>query len=248
MYVHSSPASDLSHSPSGLFSVTIRQALFIAPCSHAFHYKCIRPLLEKHATAFSCPLCRSFADLDEDVEVEQEAEDEDEDEDVEWEDVASAPPPVATTISARHLASPPPLARDGAETEVETDLLGNEHRSSRRPRPSVRTDGHIMIPPMDPLMDLSEHIDFDAVMLDADAEGGDADDADSENLDRLIASGYIRRANGFGLHFIGNSSGAQDVGSEGYRSPSASAEGGGLVVHGSIISGAEPVISGKRKR
>ncbi|KAI6039102.1 hypothetical protein EDC04DRAFT_3012321 [Pisolithus marmoratus] len=57
-----------------LFAVTIRQALFIAPCSHAFHYKCIRPLLEKHTTAFSCPLCRSFADLEEDVEVEPEAE------------------------------------------------------------------------------------------------------------------------------------------------------------------------------
>ncbi|KAF8552308.1 hypothetical protein OG21DRAFT_1384005, partial [Imleria badia] len=67
-----------------LFSVTIRQALFIAPCSHAFHYKCIRPLLEKHASAFSCPLCRSFADLDEDVEVEHEPEPEDED--IDWED------------------------------------------------------------------------------------------------------------------------------------------------------------------
>ncbi|KAG6818768.1 hypothetical protein H0H93_001980, partial [Arthromyces matolae] len=53
-----------------LFSVTIRQALFIAPCSHTFHYKCIRPLLETHHPAFSCPLCRTFADLEEDVEVE----------------------------------------------------------------------------------------------------------------------------------------------------------------------------------
>ncbi|KAM6490920.1 hypothetical protein JOM56_013624 [Amanita muscaria] len=39
---------------------TIRQALFIAPCSHT----------EAHHPAFSCPLCRTFADLDEDVEVE----------------------------------------------------------------------------------------------------------------------------------------------------------------------------------
>ncbi|KAG5351227.1 hypothetical protein C0989_007382 [Termitomyces sp. Mn162] len=57
-----------------LFSVTIRQALFIAPCSHTFHYKCIRPLLETHHPAFSCPLCRTYADLEEDVEVEAEAE------------------------------------------------------------------------------------------------------------------------------------------------------------------------------
>ncbi|KAF9261635.1 hypothetical protein L218DRAFT_905014 [Marasmius fiardii PR-910] len=59
-----------------LFGVTIRQALFIAPCSHTFHYKCIRPLLENHHPAFSCPLCRTFADLEEDVEVEIEYEEE----------------------------------------------------------------------------------------------------------------------------------------------------------------------------
>ncbi|KAG5651138.1 hypothetical protein H0H81_009749 [Sphagnurus paluster] len=63
-----------------LFGVTIRQALFIAPCSHTFHYKCIRPLLESHHPAFSCPLCRTFADLEEDVEVEVEVEVEYEDE------------------------------------------------------------------------------------------------------------------------------------------------------------------------
>ncbi|PWZ00242.1 hypothetical protein BCV70DRAFT_151914, partial [Testicularia cyperi] len=51
-----------------LFSVTVCQALFIAPCSHVFHYKCIRPLLNLHHPGFSCPLCRTFADLDADVE------------------------------------------------------------------------------------------------------------------------------------------------------------------------------------
>ncbi|EIN05625.1 SMAD/FHA domain-containing protein [Punctularia strigosozonata HHB-11173 SS5] len=60
-----------------LFSVTIQQSLFIAPCSHAFHYKCIRPLLDAHYPSFSCPLCRTYADLEADVEVDN---DEDEDE------------------------------------------------------------------------------------------------------------------------------------------------------------------------
>ncbi|KIY47743.1 SMAD/FHA domain-containing protein, partial [Fistulina hepatica ATCC 64428] len=63
-----------------LFAVTIRQALFIAPCSHTFHYKCIRPLLDAHHPAFTCPLCRTFSDLEEDVEVDMvdglEADDE----------------------------------------------------------------------------------------------------------------------------------------------------------------------------
>lgn len=56
-----------------LFSVTVCQSLFIAPCSHVFHYKCIRPLLQKHHPAFSCPLCRTYADLEADVEEEEEA-------------------------------------------------------------------------------------------------------------------------------------------------------------------------------
>ncbi|CAG8605719.1 5632_t:CDS:2 [Dentiscutata erythropus] len=40
------------------------QALFLAPCCHIFHYKCIRPLLVNHHPGFLCPLCRSFADLE----------------------------------------------------------------------------------------------------------------------------------------------------------------------------------------
>ncbi len=55
----------------GLFSVTVCQSLFIAPCSHVFHYKCIRPLLLRHHPGFSCPLCRTFADLEADVEEDE---------------------------------------------------------------------------------------------------------------------------------------------------------------------------------
>ncbi|RIA83991.1 hypothetical protein C1645_742686 [Glomus cerebriforme] len=40
------------------------QALFLAPCSHVFHYKCIRPLLINTHPGLSCPLCRSYADLE----------------------------------------------------------------------------------------------------------------------------------------------------------------------------------------
>jgi hypothetical protein len=57
-----------------LFSIAIRQALFIVPCSHTFYYKCIQPLLSIHHPAFSCPLCRTYTDLEENVEVENKAE------------------------------------------------------------------------------------------------------------------------------------------------------------------------------
>lgn len=57
-----------------LFGVTVCQALFIAPCSHVYHFKCIRPLLQMHHPGFSCPLCRTFADLEADVETEDQPE------------------------------------------------------------------------------------------------------------------------------------------------------------------------------
>lgn len=45
------------------------QSLFVAPCSHTWHYKCIRELLigPSHPI-FTCPNCRAAADLDADVE------------------------------------------------------------------------------------------------------------------------------------------------------------------------------------
>lgn len=72
----------------GLYPVTVCQALFIAPCSHVTvrflspltnlipahrplqHFKCIRPLLLKNYPGFSCPLCRTYADLEADVEID----------------------------------------------------------------------------------------------------------------------------------------------------------------------------------
>lgn len=46
------------------------QCLFVAPCSHVWHYKCIRPLVEKEYPTFLCPNCRAIADLESDIEDE----------------------------------------------------------------------------------------------------------------------------------------------------------------------------------
>ncbi|GAN06789.1 SMAD/FHA domain-containing protein [Mucor ambiguus] len=54
-----------------LFAIAPFQALFVAPCSHTFHYKCLRPLLLNHP-GFACPLCRNYADLDASVSLEVE--------------------------------------------------------------------------------------------------------------------------------------------------------------------------------
>lgn len=46
------------------------QSLFVAPCSHVWHYKCIRPILNDHKVwpQFLCPNCRAVTDLEADVD------------------------------------------------------------------------------------------------------------------------------------------------------------------------------------
>src|SRR4051794_13024936 len=45
------------------------QSLFVAPCSHVWHYKCIRPILNGPSYPhFLCPNCRAVADLEADVD------------------------------------------------------------------------------------------------------------------------------------------------------------------------------------
>jgi hypothetical protein len=56
------------------------QSLFVAPCSHVWHYKCIRPILNGPTWPnFLCPNCRAVADLEEDVEDPPDFEDWEED-------------------------------------------------------------------------------------------------------------------------------------------------------------------------
>ncbi|KAL2429319.1 E3 ubiquitin-protein ligase DMA2 [Exophiala dermatitidis] len=57
-----------------LGSVLPCQALFVAPCAHCWHYKCIRPLLEGRNSLypqFQCPNCRAYTDLTADVDIAQ---------------------------------------------------------------------------------------------------------------------------------------------------------------------------------
>lgn len=45
------------------------QCLFVAPCSHTWHFKCIRALLQgPNYPIFICPNCRAAADLEAEVE------------------------------------------------------------------------------------------------------------------------------------------------------------------------------------
>ncbi|KAF2705949.1 FHA domain-containing protein [Pleomassaria siparia CBS 279.74] len=63
-----------------LMSIAPCQSLFVAPCSHVWHYKCIRPILNGPTWPnFLCPNCRAVADLEADVEDPGEFEEWDDD-------------------------------------------------------------------------------------------------------------------------------------------------------------------------
>lgn len=60
-----------------LNSIAPCQCLFVAPCSHTWHYKCIRSLLSSpQYPIFICPNCRAAADLEAEVEDPEEWEQE----------------------------------------------------------------------------------------------------------------------------------------------------------------------------
>ncbi|KAG1471497.1 hypothetical protein G6F56_002089 [Rhizopus delemar] len=50
-----------------LYDLSPFQALFVSPCAHTFHFKCIRPLFSSYP-GFQCPLCRTYSDLEESLE------------------------------------------------------------------------------------------------------------------------------------------------------------------------------------
>ncbi|KAG2219542.1 hypothetical protein INT45_013201 [Circinella minor] len=62
--------SDIQECCICLYAIAPLQALFIAPCSHIFHFKCLRPILFQNYPGFSCPICRTYSDLEASVAVE----------------------------------------------------------------------------------------------------------------------------------------------------------------------------------
>lgn len=66
--LHSATKDELSECAICLLKLEPCQALFISPCSHSWHYKCIRPIIIKSYPQFYCPNCRSMCDLETDIE------------------------------------------------------------------------------------------------------------------------------------------------------------------------------------
>jgi len=120
-----------------LFAVTVCQALFIAPCSHVYHFKCIRPLLNMHHPGFSCPLCRTFADLEADVETEEDHFAEEEARQAEGSDSDPVEEEDVEVEEAQEVVAPP-----SDETTEDRPATASRRSSttSRKPRVSNATD------------------------------------------------------------------------------------------------------------
>ncbi|KAI5926350.1 SMAD/FHA domain-containing protein [Camillea tinctor] len=99
------------------------QSLFVAPCSHTWHYKCIREMLNGPTSPiFICPNCRATADLD--AEVDEPSDD--------WQQFDSGVEDVRedngedNTPKASKLNSPPSkLPLDNPDVKHETHSQGD---------------------------------------------------------------------------------------------------------------------------
>ncbi|KAK3302300.1 uncharacterized protein B0T15DRAFT_496770 [Chaetomium strumarium] len=102
-----------------LNSIAPCQSLFVAPCSHTWHYKCIRSLLSAPSyPIFICPNCRAAADLEAEVEDPEEWEQLDSDEGAAPQDGALLQPPPAdpSNPSGAVPSSAPRRSRESARS------------------------------------------------------------------------------------------------------------------------------------
>lgn len=230
-----------------MFGVTIRQALFIAPCSHTFHYKCIRPLLEAHHPAFSCPLCRTYADLEEDVELEADADALDDDDSSAIEDSAAAVELLAGAAPSRPTtaaANGHDRETAGAETEVEGEAAAPGGSSARARR--VRTSQQLSMPLGDLAggPGLEEEDEGDLVMEDDEMInlGGDTNRADDLGLVDMVMSG------GPGVDSEGSGSGRSGEGGVVGMMIDADSPAPGEMGEADDCLDADGTVGGKRKR
>ncbi|KAJ2802474.1 hypothetical protein H4R21_002405 [Coemansia helicoidea] len=104
-----------------LYQMVAFQALFLAPCSHCFHYKCVKPLLFT-STSFNCPLCRTYADLENSVTIDENEMDVD------------AMPPALPVLPAVQAPPPPPSQqqRSGGERQAAAAAAAAEAEAAVR--------------------------------------------------------------------------------------------------------------------
>lgn len=123
--LNKSPASSSSQDCSiCLGPIAPCQSLFVAPCSHTWHYKCIRVIINgPHWPHFICPNCRSVADL--------EAELEDPTTNGDWEEVESEDAAVQLRENAEVDVSATAQRRANETEDSEVNIQVDREESER---------------------------------------------------------------------------------------------------------------------
>ncbi|KAK4520921.1 uncharacterized protein ATC70_006804 [Mucor velutinosus] len=118
-----------------LYCIAPFQALFIAPCSHIYHYRCLRPLLTQNYPGFSCPMCRTYSNLEASVAVEEY-------EVLQMLGLSNLPTATTTNTTSEEEEDDPeevPCNHNREKTILDEDTLENPVHSSSSPliRPSL---------------------------------------------------------------------------------------------------------------
>ncbi|KAK6350130.1 hypothetical protein TWF696_006376 [Orbilia brochopaga] len=101
-----------------LLNIAPCQPLFVAPCSHVWHYKCIRPVIEQNYPILPCPNCREIADLEAEI---------DEGTDENWEDLDKAKDESANEATTSKSETTKAIAGDGSgDDRAKTPQLADE--------------------------------------------------------------------------------------------------------------------------
>ncbi|KAK1621770.1 hypothetical protein BDP81DRAFT_335976 [Colletotrichum phormii] len=142
-----------------LNSIAPCQCLFVAPCSHTWHFKCIRSLLNSpQYPIFVCPNCRMAADLEADIEdpeedweqMEEDEEPEQKQQKQEVKETVSVPTaPLAAPATV--VSSRPQLPEIGTDDDAMdfTVALDRARTVAEAPEEAPRTVApHTSIPPV----------------------------------------------------------------------------------------------------
>ncbi|KIW00023.1 uncharacterized protein PV09_08375 [Verruconis gallopava] len=121
-----------------LMSIAPCQSLFVAPCSHVWHYKCIRPILNGHTWPnFLCPNCRAVADLE--AEVDEQEEDEGD-----WQEDDDLADAIAASTAAESASAAAGPSNSGSSGHTSAAAVSDEPEGQRTPRamqPARHRDG-----------------------------------------------------------------------------------------------------------
>ncbi|KAK4169431.1 hypothetical protein QBC43DRAFT_307706 [Cladorrhinum sp. PSN259] len=148
-----------------LNSIAPCQCLFVAPCSHTWHYKCIRSLLSSPSyPIFICPNCRAAADLEAEVEDPEDWEQLDSDEGQNQEG-ASLQPDFQAGPSA------PRRSKESVRSVIHAPLSGTSPQSALPAPPQQQQQQQEDVVMIDSPLQISRSVlvDIDTGFLNIDA-------------------------------------------------------------------------------